>query len=150
MDFIPDWAPNLHPMIIHFPIALWMLAVLFDFSLVFRTKEWLRRAAIWMYVIGAISALAAFLSGSQAIDLVSVPMQGEVTASKHSDWAHYTLYYLGGYALLRLFIFWQRLDKKKWVLILLFILGATGMVLVAKTADLGGKLVYKYGVGTAK
>jgi uncharacterized membrane protein len=113
MDFIPDWAPNLHPMIIHFPIALWMVAVLFDFSLVFRTKEWLRRAAIWMYVIGAISALAAFLSGSQAIDLVSVPMQGEVTASKHSDWAHYTLYYLGGYALLRLFIFWQRLDKKK-------------------------------------
>ena len=30
------------------------------------------------------------------------------------------------------------------------ILGLIGMGMVAKTADLGGKLVYKYGVGVGK
>jgi uncharacterized membrane protein len=77
-------------------------------------------------------------------------MQGEVSAAKHSDWGHYTLYYFGTYAASRLLLFLKNWDKKKSVVILMFLLGATGVGVVAKTADMGGKLVYKYGVGTKK
>lgn len=151
MDILlPEWAPNIHPMIIHFPIVLWLVAVLADLVLLFQSKSWLRNMTITLYVLGSIGALAAYLSGDQAMDIVSVPMQGEVTAGNHSDWGHYTLYFFSAYAIIRLFLFWKQWDKKKWLAVVLFILGALGMGMVAKTADLGGKLVYKYGVGIKK
>lgn len=147
---LPDWAPNVHPLIIHFPIVLWSIAVLADLVSLFLGKSWLKNTVVALYSLGALAALASYFSGEQAIDMVSVPMQGEVTAGKHSDWGHYTLYFFGGYALIRLFFFWKQWDRKKWVAIALFVLGLTGMGMVAKTADLGGKLVYKYGVGVKK
>lgn len=151
MDILlPEWAPNIHPMIIHFPIVLWLVAVLADLVWLFQPKSWLRNMTITLYVLGSIGALAAYLSGDQAMDIVSVPMQGEVTAGNHSDWGHYTLYFFSAYAIIRLFLFWKQWDKKKWLAVVLFILGALGMGMVAKTADLGGKLVYKYGVGIKK
>jgi len=27
MELIPDWAPNIHPMIVHFPIAILLAAI---------------------------------------------------------------------------------------------------------------------------
>jgi len=149
-SFLPDWAPNVHPLIIHFPIALWMVAVLFDLISLFLPKDWLNNMVVTLYCLGAIGSLAAYLSGEQAMDIVSVPMQGELTAGTHSDWGHYTLYYFIAYAVVRLFLFWKEWDKKKMVAIALFLFGAIGMGMVAKTADLGGKLVYKYGVGIKK
>ena len=32
MQFVPEWAPNIHPIIIHFPIVLLIIAVLFDLA----------------------------------------------------------------------------------------------------------------------
>lgn len=149
-NLLPDWAPNIHPMIIHFPIVLWLVAVTADLVFLFLSKSWLRNMTITLYILGALSAFAAYLSGGQAMDIVTVPMQGEVTAGNHSDWGHYTFYFFSAYAVIRLFLFWKQWDKKKWLAIVLFILGAAGMGMVAKTADMGGKLVYKYGVGTQK
>lgn len=103
-----------------------------------------------LYGLAAVSALAAYFSGKQAIDTVAVSFQGEMTASNHSDWGHYTLYFFSAYAIVRLFIFWKQWDKKRMVAIALFLLGLVGMGMVGKTADIGGKLVYKYGVGTTK
>ncbi|MEQ9221253.1 MAG: DUF2231 domain-containing protein [Cyclobacteriaceae bacterium] len=149
-QLLPDWAPNAHPLIIHFPIALWLLATLFDLLSVIKPDNWLKKTVLSVYSLAALSALAAFLSGSQAIDEVAIPFQGEVTAGKHSDWGHYTLYFFISYAIIRLIAFWKRWDKIKLVTILLLLLGFIGSGMVAKTADLGGKLVYKYGVGTKK
>lgn len=145
---LADWAPNIHPMIIHFPIVLWTVAVFFDLVSLFLPTGWLRNMVIMLYGLGAISSLAALLSGKQAIDIVSVPMRGELTAGNHSDWGHDTFYFFSAYAIIRLFLFWKQWDKKKIVAIALFMFGALGTGMVAKTADLGGKLVYKYGVGT--
>jgi uncharacterized membrane protein len=149
-SLVPEWAPNNHPLIIHFPIVLWLVAVFFDLiSLIFK-EAWTRKTAMALYGLGAISAYAAFLSGNQAIDIVTIPFQGEMTASNHSDWGSYTLYFFISYAIVRGFIFWKQWDKKKVVAVALFILGTIGMGMVAKTADMGGKLVYKYGVGINK
>lgn len=147
---LPDWAPNIHPLIIHFPIALWLVAVFFDGLSIFRPETWLKNTSLSLYVFGALSAFTAYLSGDQAIDMVAVPFQGEVTASNHSDWGHYTLYFFVSYAVLRGILLWKKLDIKKPIAVVLFILGLVGMGMVAKTADMGGKLVYKYGVGVDK
>lgn len=147
---LPDWAPNIHPMIVHFPIVLWIVAVLFDLLFLFLPKSWLRNMIITLYSLGAVGSLASYLSGKQAIDIVSVPMQAELIAGNHADWAYYTLIYFGAYTAIRLLLFWKKWDKIKTVAILMFLLGVAGIGLLSKTADLGGRLVYEYGVGTNK
>ncbi|WP_052331461.1 DUF2231 domain-containing protein [Echinicola rosea] len=137
-------------MIIHFPIVLWSVAVIADLILLFCSKSWIRNMTVTLYTMGALGGFAAYLSGTQAIDMVSVPMQGEITAGNHSDWGRYTFYFLSAYAIIRLVLFWIQRDRNRWLAVLLFILGLAGMGMVTKTADLGGKLVYKYGVGTKK
>ncbi len=149
-SLLPEWMPNIHPLIIHFPIVLWIIAVLADLLGLFLKKEWLRNTTTSLYALGAIAAYAALLTGENAMHSQTIPMQGELTASHHSDWGHYTFYSFTGYAIIRLFLFWKKWDKITAVAIVLFLLGAAGAGMVGKTADMGGKLVYKYGVGTNK
>ncbi len=147
---LPDWAPNVHPMLVHFPIALFTIAVFLDLVYLLWKKEWLHCSAIAQFIFAALASAVTYLSGKQAIDSVSVPLNAELTASHHADWAMYTLLYFSAYASIRAFLFWKKLDVKRFVAIILFLAGLAGCALLAKTADLGGKLVYKYGVGTKK
>lgn len=147
---LPEWTPNVHPMLVHFPIAVFITALLFDFVKLFWNKDWLHIVVTVLFVFAALMALITFLSGKQAIDIVSVPMRAELTASNHADWGLYTLLYFSLFAVLRAFLFWKKLDRKRVVAILLFCGSLAGAALIGKTADLGGKLVYKYGVGVQK
>ncbi len=148
-NLLPDWAPNIHPMLVHFPIALLITAVLLDFLYLIWKKDWLHNSVMTLFILAALASLITYLSGRQAVDSVSVPMNAELTASYHADWALYTLLYFSIYTSIRAFLFWKKLNKR-FIAILLFLTGLAGCALLAKTADLGGKLVYKYGVGTKK
>ena len=88
-----------------------------------------------------------YLSGKQAIDAVDVPLKAQLTASHHADWALKTLVFYGLYLLIRWVLHYGHYDRKRWVAILLFIVGMAGIGFIAKTADLGGHLVYGHGVG---
>jgi len=149
-SFLPEWAPNIHPMLVHFPIALFIIAVFLDPLSLLWKKDWTRSSATALFILAALASMVTYLSGRQAIDSVSVPLNAELTASYHADWAIYTLLYFSAYAALRTFLFWKKMDNKSLIAIILFLAGLTGCALLAKTADLGGKLVYKYGVGTKK
>ena len=148
--FLPEWAPNLHPMLVHFPIVLFIVPVLLDFAYLLWKKEWLRSSALALFTFAALASIGTYLSGKQAVDSVSVPLNAELTASYHADWAMYTLLYFCTYSAIRAFLFWKKFDSKRFVTIVLLLAGLAGCALLAKTADLGGKLVYKYGVGIEK
>ena len=65
MELIPDWAPNIHPMIVHFPIALILAAIGTDLlALAIRRWDWLRPATVALYVVGGASAVFTYFTGT--------------------------------------------------------------------------------------
>lgn len=148
MDLIPNWAPNAHPMIVHFPIAIIIVAILFDFlSLLIRKQTWLRMSAHALYFLGAIAALVTFFSGRQAADSVIIPTESYPVISEHADLALYTVVFFWIYILLRLILVWKKYDLKFLLGWFFFSLALVGSFILFKTAEHGAELVYKYGLG---
>src|SRR5690606_21895497 len=54
---------ELHPAIVHFPIALITIAALFAVLSLFFKKEFFKGAAFWNLLIGVVCAIAAVLIG---------------------------------------------------------------------------------------
>lgn len=149
MNFIlPEWMPNIHPLIIHFPIVLLLLAVLLHLTALIVWKlPWLRTITLAVFILGLLTLILTYLSGRQAADSVSITTVAINTLSKHADLALWTLIYFGVLTVLHLGIKFLKIYDKKSISIALLVLGLFGLVLVVQTADLGGQLVYKYGVG---
>jgi len=144
--------PNLHPAVVHFPVALIPVAALLDLAVLSaRSRRWLDRAAATVWALAAIGAGGAYWAGRQAADsLTGVPPQVQPHIVEHSDWAWWTLWAVVLLALARLAVTASdagadRLRKVplRW----LIWLGSLGCVaLVLYTADLGGGLVYRHQV----
>ena len=143
---LPDWIPNIHPFVVHFPIALLVIAVLFDLArLWFREQSWLQNAVIALYVTGTVGLIAAFLSGRQAVETVSVTGDAVPVVTSHEDWALYTLIFFGIFTAIRIWTWWKELEKG-WVLPALIVPALIGTGMLWYTGELGAKLVYKHGV----
>ena len=147
--------PSLHVLVIHFPIALLALAPLFDIGcMVNRDRVWLDRAAAALYVIGTIGAGAAYLTGDRAAAAVAeLSPAAESALADHEDIALLTLMALAAITLARMGVTWlARHDRR--VTIGVFRLAAVpitiaGLLMLAITADRGGRLVYHHGVGVS-
>lgn len=149
MEFVPDWAPNIHPMIVHFPIALILGGIGADLlALIFRRWDWLRPATVALYVVGGASAVFTYFTGTWAADAVSVPAEAQPVFTEHSNLAWWTMWFFGAYALVRLGThLWSKTHGQVAVQGLLFVLALGGGYLLYETGDHGAKMVYKYGVG---
>lgn len=147
-SILPQWIPNIHPLIIHFPIVLFLLVFLVHLTALIVWKlQWLRTITLVGSILGFLTLIATYLSGRQAADSVLLPTFAINTLSKHADFALWTLVYFGVLTVLHLGIRFLKFYNKKSISSVLFGLGLLGLVLGVKTADLGGQLVYKYGVG---
>jgi len=140
-------------MVIHFPIACLFLAPLFDIGcLVFRKRVWLDRAAIALYVIGTIGAGAAYLTGQRAAAALQDLSPGTESAlADHENFAVLTLVALSVVSLVRLAVSWLARNDRRINLgffrLVAIPVALAGLAMLALTADRGGTLVYKHGVG---
>lgn len=152
MELVPDWAPNIHPMVVHFPIAFIVGAIGADLlSLVLRRWNWLRPATVALYVVGGASAVFTYFTGTWAADAVSVPAAAESALTEHSNLAWWTMWFFGAYALVRLGAhLWSKTRGQVAVQGLLLVLALGGSYLLYETGDHGAKMVYKYGVGAGQ
>lgn len=149
MQLLPDWAPNIHPMVIHFPIVLLIIAVLFDiFGLIIKKIDWFGKSALILYLLGIISLIAAFLTGRSAADGLEIPTQVIPAVTDHADWAEITLWFFIIYTIIRLFVGLKFKLLKKAYLTPLVLISFIGIYFLYQTADHGAKLVFGYGLGT--
>ena len=151
MELIPEWAPNIHPMLVHFPIAILGIAVFFDlisFLLPKKKKWWTEEATAFLYGVGAVAAIIVYYTGTLAADSVTASAAAESVMSNHADWAWYTIWFYGIYAIARIAATWMAQEKHRLKFHLgFFLLSFIGLFLLYETGDHGAQMVFEYGVG---
>lgn len=145
--------PNLHPLVVHFPIALLVTALFFDFSaLISRKRRWLDHGATLLYCLAAVGSAAAWFSGLKAAEpMWSMPGPAQAALSEHQDLGLYTMAAAGVLAVFRLFVAWLARKDSRTPMglfrLVAFIAAIAVVFLVGLTADHGGALVYHHGMG---
>ena len=135
----------LHPMIVHFPIAIIMIGFLFDLSSLFISREkCLSSMGLYLEVIGMFAAIAAFGSGY----FLTSPMEGDagIMREQHQLFATLTLISIILATFFRLLLVYQKKEESylKYAAMSLFLLA---FVFVIITGHLGGLLVYENMIG---
>jgi uncharacterized membrane protein len=152
MSLVPSWAPNIHPLVVHFPIALLSAAAVVDLvAWVFRRNGALRNGATLLYVLGTGGAIAAYLTGRAASQTIWLPGMAQAVIGEHWSWALRTVWFFALVTVARL-VFLRPLGRVRGhALVAAFVLlGLVGISLLIETSDRGGRLVYEHGVGTAR
>ncbi len=126
----------IHPLLVHFPIALWMTAAFFDLLYLARRQETFATMARWLIGLGLAGAAVSIAAGWR--DLLLQESLGVGTALRKAHTVHQLLAYLSTLLFAAAFVGrWRsRLRTPGWT-ILLSLLGAA---VVAITGYVGGEL----------
>ena len=147
MALLPSWAPNLHPLVIHFPIALLLVAAFADFvGMPFGRPKWLAPAITTLFALGSAGAIVACLTGQQALDTVLMPGMAHPIVQAHRTWAIATTIYFTALTLIRVGAAFRAPLTLRYRIALL-IAALVGVAGLQQTAERGGRLVYEQGVG---
>ncbi len=132
---------HLHPVVVHFPIALLTLGLAAEAaSLAGWRREKLAEAASWLLWLGTLGLLAALGSGFLAEETAPhVPAAWEVL-DEHETLAWITAGVFAALSLWRGFrgLRWRRAALAAWL---------AGAGLLAATGWHGGELVFRFGMG---
>lgn len=151
MSLLPEWAPNIHPLLVHFPIALLVTAGILNLAEILLPYDWWdERKSTILYAAGAVSAIAVYFTGQSAADQVFLETAAQPVLTDHADWALWTVWYFGGYAMVRSVL--HRLDwlQRKDIRILAFLAVLPGLFFLYETGEHGAELVFGYGTGTGQ
>lgn len=158
-----EFLAGIHPIVIHFPIALFCLYLLMEAADVFMKAEPFLPASVLVLLLAQITGFFAMLTGNQAAILHgltelksnhSVAADISHTIAAHQQWATYTLFLFLAILILKLYYLIQTKVKKNIqpsvlrVRYICILLGLVGLFFVFRTGQYGGKLVYQHGVGT--
>ncbi|HTY58490.1 MAG TPA: DUF2231 domain-containing protein [Bacteroidota bacterium] len=136
--------PNLHPFLVHFPVALLSLSVLCECAALLFKREDLSAVGWWTQLAGTIGLAAAAGTGIMAGDSVRLPEAGKATLEMHQEIAFVAS------TVFAVLLFWRiasgtkRPPGRDTVFILLF---AAGVAAIWAGAWYGGELVYIFGAG---
>ncbi|MEW5842323.1 MAG: DUF2231 domain-containing protein [Bacteroidota bacterium] len=137
---------HLHPMIVHFPIALIIVGFLAELLSFFIKKEFFSTAAFYLLILGTLGVVAAYFTGQYAGDGITEVGALKQALETHEDAAELTLWLMVAAAGARI----AMVLLKKYhgaFKILAFVLFFVGVVSVARTGFYGGELVYKHAAG---
>jgi len=126
----------IHPLVVHFPVALWIVSLLFDVLAWYRQDPLYRRAAYWLVGLGLLGAAVSV--GSGWLDLLGYERGGVEPGIVSRHWMHSILAYASTVVYLLNFLWrWRRENRVTGVFLGLCILGA---ILIAVAGYLGGAL----------
>jgi len=137
---------NIHPLLVHFPITLLLLFFITDLiGTLFKKYEWREYASRLLY-LGTGFALLTVLAGLSAAD--SVPHLDDVhdIMERHEAFGFWILGIASLLSVWRIILKPYPLHPSNPFFLLL---AGLLCIIISLGADLGGLMVYKYGVGVA-
>ena len=134
---------TIHPLIVHFPIALLLTAVGLDLVAMIGKWPTLHRVALWNLGLGAVGAGLAVWTGLEASEVAKHTFESYQVMELHRKLGLSTLI-LSGLLLAWRLIKRDRLTPRARLWLLPLMLAMVGTV--SYGAYLGGRLVYEFGV----
>jgi len=137
----------LHPILVHFPIALLPTAILFEALGALWGRDFFRPVATWLLGLGLLGGIVATLAGlwnEEAVVAAGVP---ETAIDRHESLAFLTL------AVFTVLLAMRWLRGRRWIPehpAVFFSIGLVGLALLGATGYFGGDLVYRYGAGVER
>jgi uncharacterized membrane protein len=138
-------ATHLHAMLVHFPIALLVVAFVSEMVALFYKKEFLRQTAFYLLVLGTLGTLASYFSGKAAGDGMDEGSLGKAI-EMHQQAATISLWLSILTVLLYLASYIFKYNKP-WFRLVHLILFALLIGAIVRTGYLGGQLVFRHGAG---
>jgi uncharacterized membrane protein len=134
---------HIHPMIVHFPVALITVGFLAEVvSLFFKSEKCLSKTGFYLMVLGALAAIVAWTTGQL---FTSEPAQGEIVRvfEKHETGALTTMILMIIGSAFRIWLVLQKKEETqlKWVAFGFYFLAFAA---VTFTGFMGGTMVYNY------
>lgn len=135
---------TIHPMVIHFTIAINIVAALIGVIGYFKKKDpFYERMFMWLLVLSILSTLAAGFTGIISESYANVTTTLAPMLETHQRFGELT-----GIALVIAFVFqWYFRRNKKQVATLALVFSIIAAILVSITGHIGGTMVYSHGLG---
>lgn len=133
---------HLHPMLVHFPIAIVVIGFLADFiQVIIKKDECFSKMGFYLLITGTLAAFATLMSGILFTSEMS-GAAGEIRET-HELFAWITVGLLIAASVLRVMVLVRKIENNqfKWVISLMYGLAA---ISVSITGFYGGTLVYNY------
>ena len=137
---------HIHPMLVHFPIALLIVGFVADITGLFVKKAYLTQAGFLLQILGVLGVVAALISGNLAGSGVSEEGILGQAIERHEEAAELTIWIAGIAAVYRIVLVILKKFESYWKTIGLIMYFASVMA-VARTGYYGGELVYKHAAG---
>ncbi len=136
----------IHPMIVHFPIALLIVGFVSDLAGLILKKDFFSRTGFYLLILGAIGVVAAYLTGNAAGDGLTEAGTLKQALETHEDAAELTLWIISAAALFRIVLVFLKkyVGVFKWISLIVFL---AGVLSIARTGFYGGELVFKNAAG---
>jgi uncharacterized membrane protein len=155
ISFIKIPTEHWHALLVHFPIALWVVGLLF-FVLCFspRFKSFEVPAAM-MGMVGSLMGILAVKTGEKAAEIVGLETCVGQLIEQHGENAETAfIFFLGSFSLLTIFLFVRHVILKRSLPIVINFVPLAGMILglvyLVKAGHEGYRLVYQHGVSVKK
>ena len=137
---------HLHPMIVHFPIALLITGFFFDIVGLFVTRESFTTTGFYLLILGSLGVVAAFISGSIAGGSISEGGMLGKALETHEDAADLTIWIVSITAIVRILLVVLK-RYSGYLKAIGLILYLASVLAIARTGYYGGKLVYEHAAG---
>lgn len=138
--------PNVHPLLVHFPIALLLTSVALDWASIRWRGKGLEQAAWYTLLLGLAATVLTLITGLLAAQAVPANSPAAATLNIHKVLGIVTLVVFG----LQAVCHWRHHgvyspgDRIKHTIVQLI-----GVALIVTLGWFGGELVYTFGVGVA-